>query len=296
MKGKRWGKKYKDNRNWKEENSKLVKRGEFYINPIFLDNWLGELKEMNYIKIGQPYLYPHSMIQFLALLYAKSFSYRELEGFMRGLSRRLCPFPVISYSQIRKRIRKLPLSFKAKRNNLIVGIDATGNKVSNRGEWIREKWKVRRGWIKVVLMGDTKGNIVDIRIGNEDLDERASGRGMLRKDKKHIEKALMDGWHDCENTFNLCKELEIEPAIKIRENASEHGLGARAEEVRLYKNIGYKKWAEEKGYGYRWVATESIISATKRMFGECVRSHKKRNMYHEARLKFWAYQKIKDLA
>ena len=295
-KKKRWGKKHKDKRNWKKENEKLVKRGEFYINPIFLETWLDEIKEMNYRKVGQPYLYPNSMIEFLAMFYAKGFSYRELKGIILGLSKRLSNFPVICFSQIRKRIKKLPLSFKAKSNNLDVGIDATGNKVSNRGEWIREKWKVRRGWIKVVIMGDTKGNIIDIRIGNEDLDERAAGRGMLRKNKKHIKKTLMDGWHDCEDTFDLCNKLGIEPGIKIRENASENGLGARAKEVSLYKNIGYKKWAEEKGYGYRWVATEGIFSTTKRLFGECVRSHKIRNMYHEAKLKFWTYQKIKDLA
>jgi len=297
MKGKkRWGKKYKDKRNWKKENAKLIKRGEFYINPRFLETWLDEIEEMNYGKVGQPYLYPNSMIEFLAILFAKGFVYRELQGIIKALSKRFGNFPVICFSQIRKRIKKLPLSFKAKGNNLDVGIDGTGNKVSNRGEWMRQKWKVRRGWIKVVIMGDTNGNIVDIRIGNENLDERSAARGMLRKNKKNIKKALMDGWHDCEDTFDLCRELGIEPGIKIRENASESGLGARPEEVRLYKNIGYKKWAKEKGYGYRWVATEGIFSATKRMFRECVKSHKTRNMYHEAKLKFWAYQKIKDLA
>ena len=55
-------------------------------------------------------------------------------------------------------------------------------KVSNRGEWIREKWRIRRGWIKVVIMGDTKGNIVDIRIGNENLNERESSRGMIKEE------------------------------------------------------------------------------------------------------------------
>jgi hypothetical protein len=30
----------------------------------------------------------------------------------------------------------------------IVAIDATGMKVTNRGEWMREKWKKKRGWIK----------------------------------------------------------------------------------------------------------------------------------------------------
>ncbi len=30
-----------------------------------------------------------------------------------------------------------------------LAIDSTGIKVSDRGEWMREKWHVHRGWIKV---------------------------------------------------------------------------------------------------------------------------------------------------
>ncbi len=52
MKRKRWGKKHKDNRDWKEYNEKLVKRGEFYMNPRFLDNWLDEIGKMNRKKVG----------------------------------------------------------------------------------------------------------------------------------------------------------------------------------------------------------------------------------------------------
>lgn len=288
--------KYEDRRNWKETNKRLINRGEFYINPAFLDTWLMEIKEMNQNKVGQPYLYPPSMIRFLAILHAKGFDYRALEGVMQALSKRLGNFPIISFSQIRRRILELPLQFKAKADNLIVGIDGSGVKVSNRGEWMRQKWKVRRGWIKVVIMGDTKGNIVDIRIGNEDLDERKSARGMLRKNKKHIKKALMDGLHDCEDTFDLLDESDIEPGIKIRENACEKGFGPRPREVKRYKELGYEEWFKEKEYGLRWPSSEVIFSGVKTIFGEFVRSHKKRNMYKEAKLKFWAYQELKNLA
>lgn len=295
-KRKRWGKKYEDKRHWKLYNKQLIKRGEFYINPSFLETWLDEIKEMNYGKVGEPYLYPNSMIEFLAILRSKGFDYRALEGIVGALSKRLGNFPVISFSQIRKRIIKLKLIFKAKSNNLDVGVDGSGIKVSNRGEWIRDKWKVKRGWIKVVIMGDTKGNIVDIRIGNENLNENSSGRGMLRKNHKNINKYMGDGLHDTKDNFDLCKLLGIEPVIKIREDASTkaNGCMARKKQVLEYKKLGYKEWAKKKKYGMRWVATEGIFSATKRIFGECVRSHKTRNMYHEARLKFWAYQQVKD--
>src|SRR3989344_2711345 len=156
-KKKRWGKKHEDKRDWKEYNKHLIKRGEFYINPRFLDTWNQEIEDMNQGKVGQPYLYPNSMIEFLAILYAKGFDYRSLDGILRALSNRLFDFPVICYSQIRKRIKNLNLTFKTEEDNKVVGIDGTGIKVTNRGEWIRQKWRVRRGWIKVVIMGNTEG-------------------------------------------------------------------------------------------------------------------------------------------
>lgn len=86
------------------------------------------------------------------------------------------------------------------------------------------------------------------------------------------------------------------PAIKIRKNASGKGFSARADEVRLYMELGYKKWAKHKGYGMRWPASEGIFSAVKRIFGENVRSHKVGNAYKEARMKFWAYQQLRNSA
>jgi len=295
---KRWGKKFVDKRNWKEYNQRLVKRGEFYINPIFLNTWLEEIGQMNKGKVGQPYLYPNSMVEFSGVLYAKGFDYRSLEGIIRGLSKRIGNFPVISFSQIRRRIKKLPLLFKKKRGNLIVGCDGSGIKVSNRGEWIRQKWAIRRGWIRVVIMGTTEGDLVDIRIGSETLNENPAGRGMLRNNHKQIDKFMGDGWFDAKNNFRLLDHLGIEPVIKINKNASitTRGCSARKKEVIRYKELGYKNWAKEKEYGMRWVATEGIFSAVKRIFGEYVRSHKTKNMYHEARLKFWAYQKLRDIS
>ncbi len=142
-------------------------------------------------------------------------------------------------------------------------------KVSNRGEWMRQKWKVRRGWIEVVILGSIHGDIIDIIVGNEKSDERAAGRRMLRKNRKKIKKVLMDGLHDCEDTFKTCERLGIETGIKIRENASNKGLGRRAEEVRLYRKLGYKRWAKQKEYGLRWSEGRDIFGGEKNIWGMC---------------------------
>jgi len=295
-------KKYIDNRNWKEYNEELVLRGVYYINPEFLYSWNDEIKQMNTGKVGEPYLYPESMMRFLAVLHCKGNDFRTLEGLMRGL-RDISPyeFPVIVYSQICRRFNKLEVSFEVMEEDtkkyLEVGVDGSGEKSTKRGGWMREKWKVRKGWIKVVIMGvkGKKGKyVIDIRVGNENIDERAIGRSMTRKNQKHIGILYEDGLHDCADTFNVCKKYGIAVAIKIRENASltTRGCSARKEEVIIFKSMPYEEWSREKNYGRRWPITEGIYSGCKRIMGESVSATKTRNMYHEVKVKFWAYNQL----
>jgi len=292
-------KKYIDKRNWKNYNKELVTRGYFYINPRFLETWNSEIKQMNAKKVGQPYLYPKSMIEFLAILSPK-YDVRALEGIMHALSKTNYNFPVISYSQISRRINALDLTFPVENNNIvfddIVGCDGTGIKVSNRGEWMRQKWKIRRGWIKVVTLANKRGKIIDVRVGIESLNENKAFREMLSIHHKSIGTSLGDGTYDTIENFDLCRRLGIEPIFKIRENASDnaHGSMFRKEHVKEYKKLGYKKWSKKKKYGNRWLCTEVLYSAVKRMEGEYVRATKKENMFHEAKMKFWIYNKIKE--
>lgn len=283
-------------RDWRAYNKDLVNRGEFYINPSFLESWIPEVEIMNAGKVGEPYLYPDSLIRFLAVLHAKSFNFRDLEGVVRSLSNALgIPFPVISYSQVCRRVNALDLDFERDCDNVAVAVDGTGMKITNRGEYIRHKWGVRKGWVKVVIMGGSNG-ITDVRVGSERLDERRAGRGMLRK-VKGVKKVFMDGLHDCRDTFNLCASKGIEPVIKIRKNAStrSHGSPARRKEVLLYKRLGHKGWVKYKDYGRRWPLSEGIISSVKTIFNEGIRAHKTKNAYHEARMKFWAYQQLRKI-
>lgn len=292
--------KYIDKRNWKAYNQELVMRGYFYINPIFLETWNSEIKQMNAGKVGQPYLYPESIIEFLAVLSPK-YDVRSLEGIVYALSKMNYNFPVISYSQINRRINALDLTFPVQNDNImfddIVGCDGTGIKVSNRGEWMRQKWKIRRGWIKVVTLANKKGKIIDVRVGIESLNENISFREMLYIHHKSIGKAFGDGTYDTIENFDLCRRLKIKPVFKIRENASvdnAHGSMFRKEHVKEYKKLGYKKWRKKKKYGNRWLCTEVVYSAVKRMEGEYVRATKIKNMFHEAKMKFWIYNKIKE--
>ena len=125
-------KRHIDNRNWQEYNEGLVMRGYFYFNPEFLLKWNEEIKQMNAGKVGEPYLYPESMIKFLAVLHCR-FDFRSLEGFMRWLSETYnYKFPIISYSQISRRYNVLKIDFKIleedMKDYLEVGVDGSGEK------------------------------------------------------------------------------------------------------------------------------------------------------------------------
>lgn len=161
-KGKRWGS-YKDTRNWGEYNEKLVRRGEMYLSLDFLETWERDLGQMNAGKVGAPYEYPGPLMTFLGFVHVMlGVDYRGLEGFVRGLGR-FVSVVAPDYTCIWRRVGMLELDIRKtliehEGKDVVISLDSSGVKVTNRGEWMREKWKVYRGWIKVhiAVEGDRK--------------------------------------------------------------------------------------------------------------------------------------------
>ncbi len=301
-KTKRWGRKFKDTRDWKNYNTKLIKRGEWFFDFSFLDKVRQELDEMNKNKVGKPYKYSNSFIEFESKL-QPYFDYRSIQGICKSLSENIFGFPINNYTNAYRRITALDISLPNVDFDkpIYVGNDGTGIKVSNRGEWIRQKWKIRRGWIKAVITVDVENKkLLDIEVfekGDSEPDIFERHIEQLVKKGVKIRKACADGAHDKRKLFNALEKQDIEHAIKIRSNASTKARGStsRAREVRKFKEVGYKKWAKEKEYGMRW-ATEGKFSSVKRKFGEYVRSTEKSNMIEEARRKFVLYERMSAYA
>jgi len=294
----RWGKKRKDNRDWVPYNAKLIKRGEWFFDFSFLENISRELKEMNQNKVGRPYQYTDSFIEFESKL-QPYFDYRSIQGICEALSEKISGFPVNNYTNICRRVNELDLALPEIdfEKPIYVGNDGSGIKVSNRGEWMRQKWQVRRGWIKAVITVDVETKkLLDIEVFDKgDSEPDIFGRHVenLVRQGVQIRKACADGAHDKRKLFNTLEKHKIEHAIKPRSNASTKARGSisRAREVRKFKEMGYEEWAKEKEYGMRW-ATEGKFSCVKRKFGEYIRSTKKKNMIEEARRKFVLYERM----
>jgi len=88
----------------------------------------------------------------------------------------------LDYSTICKRLKKLDIELPVDElgDKLIVAVDSSGMKVSTRGEWIRHKWKVRKGWIKVHIAVDVKTKkLLALELTDERRENWGDG-GMLK--------------------------------------------------------------------------------------------------------------------
>lgn len=286
----------KKRRNYVKYNEELILQGVYLIDPSFIESWDFELNQLNEGKEGAKYQYPDSLFRYAAMLHAKNFPFRQIRGVLIKMSDLTSQFSIPSFSQIRRRILLLNYEISCNEKNLEVAIDGSGMKPATRGDWIRKKWKVKRGWIKVVALGDTKGRIIDVVVGEETLNEQEVAQELLQKHATKISAVYLDGLHDTKKMFELCEKLNIKPIIKIRANASAKKLTARSRAVREYQAYGYENWRILNQYGKRWLASEGIFSAVKRTQGECVMAKSKENQFIEVKMRFWAYQTLRQSA
>jgi len=95
---------------------------------------------------------------------------------------------IISYKQIYRRQKELnkPLEVKYSKDKPVdIAIDSTGIKAFNRGEWIRQKWAVMKGWVKLHITCDiTNHIIISVQVTDE---HEADGKEFCR---------LVDGTKD----------------------------------------------------------------------------------------------------
>lgn len=284
----RWKSKYVDKRNWKEYHEELILQGEFFFDLSFLKNWDKELGNMNKAKKGAPYQYPNSLFEWLSPIYS-FLSSRKLEGVMNQLAYFIPKLRSCDHSTIIDRLNKLDLVLDFDRTKSYrTAVDSTGNKLTNRGEYITKKWNVRRDWVKVSIVIDrfTK-ELLDVEVA---LDKETSDSELAQKHLTNLQDAKIidmagDGAYYKESLYDSLKNKNIHPVIKMRKDAKS-GFGPMHSEVRNRNDLGgYEPWRDKYNYGHRW-NIEGYNSSTKRCFGECCRMHNKENCLKEAKNKF----------
>jgi hypothetical protein len=173
------GKREKRNINWSEYNESLVRRGEVMFDTDFLENWRTELKKMNKGKEGAKYRYPNSLILLLATIHVCLLLYRQLERFLKVMSAHIQElgevpdYTTMWWRVVRVKVQELISEVNPEKVEDIIttiAVDSTGIKVTNRGEWIRDKWKKRRGFIKIhVAVNVRTKKILSMEVTKEEL-------------------------------------------------------------------------------------------------------------------------------
>ena len=296
------------NKSWHEYNESLIERGRILMDISLLRSAKKEIKNTNKGKVGAPFEYSSTYIQFLAFLkIGFKISYRTVQGIVRGLSDYI-RIEEIHFTQIRRRILKAKPSIgdlnldddgEDKRPITLI-VDASGLTITKKGDYIEQKWiRKKKEFIKLHIAVDAKSKkVVSFRVTKGNIHDSKKFSPMIREvsEQYDIDKVYADKAHDNRRSFNLLDNLNIEPAINIRNNASvkTKQCRLRREEVLLIKKLGYERWKQFKDAGRRWTA-EIVFSSIKRVFGENLLSKRFKAQKIEAGLKVMLYNKFMGL-
>lgn len=216
-------------RDWKKYNRELVRRGELLIEHDFLKNWGRELKRMNKGKRGKPFEYPEGFVKFLAPVRVFfHLPYRQEEGFVEALAKLLPKLRVPDYSTIYRRVSAFVPEFGQSLADLgdevVIALDSSSIKVTNRGEWVRAqgKGKRRKGYLKIHLAVDVKTKqILALEVTDERVADSDRFEPLVKGARRvaNVVKVLGDGAYDYKEIFEYLEAKGITAGIRPRKSS-----------------------------------------------------------------------------
>lgn len=218
--------------------------------------------------------------------------FRQTEGVVKAHAKSIPSIP--DYSTISRRVNKLDIKINERLgNDIVIALDSTGIKVSNRGEWMRHKWNVRRGYLKihVAVVDIRKKKVVSLVVTSEEMHDSKVLEKLVKgaSENNYANMVIADGAYDSKKNFRYLSNNNIEAAIKVRRSSSGKANGCYPRKLVVIQQLSdFEKWKSSVSYGHRWIA-ESVFSAIKRMFGEHVMARNYKNMVKEMFLKVSLY-------
>ena len=153
--------------------------------------WGSEIEKINKSKKGKPFTFPNSFILAVGYIrYSFHLPYRQTEGIINATGKRL-PSNSPSYGHICKRINKLNINIKREQideddDYIIVSIDSTRIKITNKGQWMAEKWKMqnKKGYLKIHVAVNAKTKEIHaLEVSDEKTHD---GKKILKKLVNHV--------------------------------------------------------------------------------------------------------------
>lgn len=224
-----------------------------------------QLEAMNNKKRGRPFKYTHGLMHAISTVRsALGLDLRGCAGTARVFLGKNRDHPC--YTQISRRINALELSIKdglsepaCEDVEVTLIPDGTGLAPATRSEYIRVVHKLKRGFLRLVIMinRDTMEiiahSLTDEKTGEPTVFEKVAEDALARlgidpeerrrqvrgqkglKSKTYRPFAITaDGGFDSRKIFSFCKELDITPNIRVQTNSNARAGGvnrARAEVV-----------------------------------------------------------------
>ena len=212
-----------------------------------------------------------------------------------------------------------------------LAVDSAGLKQHNRGEWIRHKWKIRRGFVKLHVMADvgTK-KILAVQVTYDGAGDSPMPVPLLDEAMGAVTRTGQvqdsgtgpadagcclygDASYASRDNMTACRDRGVDSRIKLGVNSSGRGkdtgdvwgMAVREQldgsaDSRVWKMSNDEKkrireeWKKKAGCDKRWLV-KIVFSAFKRMFGEYLYSLKWKNMVQKVRIKVAAYNRLVDM-
>ena len=313
-----------------------ISRGKFYV--LHLDDAMMKegVKELNENKVGAPFVYSDTCFMVTALFrHTVGTGYRQLQGIIEDmLGKEKSP----NFSAIWKRINKINLEDidgkswfsdgKTKTEIVFLAGDSTGLKPTSRGDWMGEKWNVKRGFIKMHIIVDSNTKkIYAVSVTDEKSGDAPEFKKILDEALQNIENSAnataseelsvgCDGAYDSNDNFDECKKQNVTPVIPVRNNFSVKTKGSdvrkqqgllqlgnckmNLKNIKMFNDLtkdqkiqNKKQWKKNIGYGRRW-SVEIAISTFKRVLGENISARVWCNVVREIKFKVMIYNLMID--
>ncbi len=186
--------------------------------------------------------------------------YRQTEGVIKATGKSLPSHP--SYSHICKRINKrLNVELGSSSSSIdddyiIIAVDSTGTKVTNRVQWMSDKWGLgKKGYLKIHIAVNIRTK--EVLALDVTADEKVHDGKIMEKlvenvlkinhDKKTIKSLLCDGAYDSNYNFRFLNEKKINSIIKVKRNSviSSRNNTIRNKEV-ISQTKDFLKWKKKR--------------------------------------------------
>jgi len=180
---------------------------------------------------GGCYLYPESLIRLQALIRAYfRLPYRQLEDFTQAISKWETRLAAPDYTTTCLGVNGFEPRLEPRLDGrpVTIAVDASGIKVADRGEWMRMKWKRRRGFLKIHIAVDVRmKQILAMEVTDEGVGDGGMLKPLVEEAENHaaVERVLADGAYDSRLNFTFLAGKGIEPAIRVRKNSSGRARG-----------------------------------------------------------------------